>query len=363
MLRTYKPIEHDLFKVHEVLEILVKEAFCQADKNTIETKIKESETLIALYENASSDWFKTSVNNIYTVCKTLTEEEKQKFSNIFDNNNQIENLCLHPAQLIPITSLNESLQQILIPFFKELYDRILEWKSIKDSFGTKEDYYNQLIRFNDFALNCPCCGYGILRDTHNSGYSAFDHYLPIRHYPFSVINFNNLFPLCDECNSKEKGQKDILASGKKVFYPASATHPDISIHVYIDSKNFINTFSQKQHSKSNWVTVDIVCDETYQEEIESWNTIFNIKQRYSGQIAERGKSWLSQVKKKYENSQRREGNSTLEDVFNEIIEDDSNIEFGFLKSPYLEALKNNHYLINAMLETRNDSKIDTSDQF
>lgn len=354
MLKAYKKIDHKIFEIQELIKVLVDEIFCKADKQRCATKIKTNATLLKLYENENSDWFKKQVDDIYIKCRDLTDDEKNTLSEVFTSNNEIRNLCENPNNRKPLSLLSPKISATIISFFKELYNTILKWVDIEKEYGSKKEYYDDLIYENDFN-SCPCCGYGNIQTVYDKGHSAFDHYLPVKHYPFSVINFNNLFPLCTNCNSGAKSSKDILEQGKKIFYPFNENHPNINFKIDVNSKTLIKFLTKvKKEEKINDKDLKISanCDKKYKEQIESWNDIFEINQRYFGQIATNAISWMDDVREKH----RKTGNKLLK-CFDDIIEDDSNKHLGFLKSPYLAELKKYDSFIEAYEETRGSSSI------
>lgn len=354
MLRVYKKIDHKIFELQDLIKFLVEDVFFKADKQRCITKLKNHPILVKLYENKKSTWFKTQVEIIYRNCKDLTNEERITFLEVFTKNNEIENLCNNPTQRKSLSLLSAKISNVMIDFFKELYSTLLKWVDIENEYGTKKDYYDDLIYENDFKF-CPCCGYGNIETIYDKGHSAFDHYLPIKHYPFSVINFYNLFPLCYQCNSGAKASKDILESNKKVFYPFSSIHPLITFEIKIQSKSLIKFLEKvKKDDKPNNTDLKIfpIHDFIYNEQIESWDEVYEIKQRYFGQAATFAISWMDDVRKKH-----RKTKKTFSDCFDDVIDDDSNKHLGFLKSPFLSELKSHNSFIEAYEETRNSTKI------
>jgi hypothetical protein len=354
MLRVYKKIDHKVFKVQDLVTFLVEEVFCKADKQRSITKLKANLTLEKLYNNKNSDWFKKQVDDIYIKSRELTLDERKTFIEIFTCNNNIENLCNNPSSRKSLDLLSYKISDTVIAFFKELYDRLLKWVDIESEYGSKKEYYNDLIDENDFKF-CPCCGYGNIETVYDKGHSAFDHYLPVKHYPFSVINFYNLFPLCYQCNSGAKSSKDVLESNKKIFYPFNINHPSITFKMDIDSKSLIKFLEKvKKNDRPNSDDLKIlpICDSACQEQVESWEEVYEIKQRYFGQAATFAISWMDDVREK-----QRKTKKTLTDCFDDIIEDDSNKHLGFLKSPFLKELKKYDSLIEAYEETRSSSII------
>lgn len=355
MLRAYRPINNKIFQIQDLLNYLVQEVFYKADKkHKCFTFIKSNSLLKKLYENKRSNWFKIEVEKIYLAFTALTDDEKNTFIEVFKKNNQIEYLCNHPSEKASLDLINSKVLPLLINFFEELYDKLLNWKDIKDEFGSKKEYYDELIEENEFN-SCPCCGYGSIQTIYDKGHSAFDHYLPLKHYPFSVVNFNNLFPLCTECNSGNKSSSDILGKNKKVFYPFNTLHPEILFVVNVNPKSlikFLTKIKGNNRININDLKIKINFDSTYSEEMESWNEIFGINQRYFGQIATNAVNWLDDVRKQY-----RKKEKNLNVCFDDIISNDSNKHLGFLKSPYLTELKKYDSLIHAFEEVSGNSVI------
>lgn len=199
MLRTYKRINNKIFKAQELIVYLVCEVWCKADQQRYKTRLNEE--LKSLVE--THEWFEYHVKKIYRIAKDLTPNQKDDFKNAFLINNEIEKICNLATAPVALSSLDKDLVDALIPFFKELYTKFLGWVLVYKKYGQKKEYYDELILENEFVF-CPCCGYGDIKTYNQDGHSPFDHYFPLKHYPFSAINFDNLFPLCHTCNSDRK---------------------------------------------------------------------------------------------------------------------------------------------------------------
>lgn len=357
MLKVYKPIQptHDIFKAHALIEFLVKEVWCKADKKPLKDKLNP--TLKSLYENNRLKTFKDDIDEIYKVCQGLKEKEKTDFQNAFATNNRIKDLCDKSVDPIPLSTLNQNLVEKIEPFFKGLYKGFLGWKTVTDYSGEKKAYYDDLNLLNCFIV-CPCCGYGDLKTIYSKGRSAFDHYLPQKHYPFSATNFENLFPICTECNSDEKGEVDILEAKKLIFYPFADNHPDIEVIVKVDTKAFPKLIKRTDDLNDKITNTDIVVEFSSDDErVESWNRIFDIKSRYFGKIAENSVPWLNKVVSFYRLFGTQVNGYTIENSFDNVIDLDSNDYLGFLKKPYLRSLKAKSHLIKAMNEVSGSSMI------
>lgn len=355
MLKTYSKIEHPIFGVHKLIEFLVSNVFCIADNKSCYSKLNDD--LKLLYDNVNSDWFKNSIDEIYSIIKD-SENDKSNLKLIFENNNKIEFLCANPKEILKLDLLSEKLAVKIKPFFKELYKRFLGLEFIKSKYGTKKGYYNDLILNSEFIF-CPCCGFGLIKHISNKGHSAFDHYLPLVHYPFSVINFDNLFPLCNDCNSDNKGSKDVLLKGKKVFYPFNAVHPLIEISIKIKEKDLLSLFRKNnkeiEEISKKELEVNYQNILEYNEELQSWNLIFDINQRYFEQVKSNGKYWLENFKKRYN---KYKAYSSFDKIIDDVCDESENEQCSFLKKSFLQSIKlHNASFIEAMNEVTGDSII------
>jgi hypothetical protein len=353
MLKVYKPIQNNIYKAHNLIEHLVNEVWCKADNQQCKSKLNDE--LIALYEE--QPWLKEKVEKIYDVCKTLTLQEKEDFKNAFAHNNRIKDLCEGTIKPIVLNTLNSDLLKAIKPFFKKLYTKFLDWKTIKKNYGDKKAYYDELNLANSF-IECPCCGYGDLKTFNSKGRSAYDHYLPQKHYPFSATNFDNLVPICTTCNSDEKGEVDVLKGGKPIFYPFAVNHPAIEITVDVDKKALQKLIEPIDDLKSKITKSEIKVDFNLKDDrVESWDNIFDIKTRYFGKVADNGAGWLKKVNSFYREFKNQVDNYSIEKAFDNVIELDSTDLLGFLKSPYLKSLKSHSNLLKAIEEVTGNSKI------
>lgn len=352
MLRTYKPINHKIFEVQKLIEYLVYEVWCKPDENDCYNKLNDE--LKTLYDNPRSDWVKNSITSIYEEAKKLSNDDIATFKEVFTENNKIKYLCSNPTESRSLSLLTDDFRKVIEPFFKSIYTKLLDLTFIQNNYGTKKEYYNQLITDNKVKY-CPCCGYGDMKTIYEKGYSAYDHYLPQKHYPFSTVNFNNLVPLCDNCNSSNKGDTDILSDGKKVHYPLNSSYSEIEIELDISEDSFqeiiIKTNNsdllEEKHIKVNF------SDKS--EETESWDTIFGIRTRYFGKIAGNRANWIDDVREVYRHS--KIVTESVQDAFDLTIELKTSSDLGFLKVPFLKKMKSFKAMEKAIKEVTGDSII------
>ncbi len=132
---------------------------------------------------------------------------------------------------------------------------------------------------------------------------AYDHYLPKSKYPFTSMNFMNLFPMCTDCNSKEKGKDDIiLKNGKKriVSYPFDKHGVAKSLVIKPVNKNGIKVRS-KLLKNIDW-DFEISMAKSNDERVDSWNNIFGIKKRYKLRVSTLETIWFEWLIDGYKDS-------------------------------------------------------------
>lgn len=334
MLRLYKPLDNrDIFKLHTMLEHLVCSVWCEANNGeTCESKLNAD--LKVIYD--SYEWLKTEIDDIYTEFIPLLDADKQSIKDAFSTNNKIEELCSGTESPIYLDALPDIVENSIKPLLVNFYEALLERAKVP---GTKKDYYEKLIDENDFQ-HCPCCGLIDFESSDSKNREAFDHYLPKAHYPFSSVNFKNLVPLCYKCNSDRKKAKDPIEGGRKAFYPFSLNGHNIGIDFTLDKT--------KDLRKLERTDLNIVFNGDA-DEINTWDTLFDIKERYNDTTRKISKTLLQRIKRRHIKFSEGNPNWTYEDSMNELIADYENDKYEdkkFLKIPLMEELKRSANLID-----------------
>lgn len=334
--RIVLPNDPDLNQLHNWIQHLVCEVWCKATTGSNVKDLLEG-GLKKMYEKY--DWLKNPIDDIFSDCAKMIDVDKANINEAFNRNNEIERLCNNEIEPITLIQLPEVVEKKMKPFFEVLYEKLLDRVLAPVS---KMDFYKKIQKENNFT-NCPCCGYMPFECESSKNREALDHFFPKAHFPFASINFYNLSPLCYKCNSDNK--KDDNPIKKKdgtlraVFYPYQKTPPNISIDVilsidFIDLIQEILVNDKKFPINSNQIKIGLTGTE--REKIETWNTLFNIKNRYFDRTQGFTYSVLRQLHKK-----TRKGVSYHEAIDNFIyeIEDELYISEHFLKIPFLKALQ------------------------
>lgn len=341
MLQTIKqPNNLSINQLHNWISHLVCEVWCNADKSIVVENILDNHFKI-LY--LRYEWLKKDIDSIYSDCAKLSILSKNKIRNAFISNNQIERLCNKEVNLVSLSELPKVVEKKMKPFFEKLYKDLLDKKLSPIS---KMEYYKEIQKLNRFT-NCPCCGIMPFEGETSKNREDLDHFFPKAHFPFASINFNNLSPLCGKCNRDNKKEDNpiLKKDGKSrgVYYPYQKELTNIKIEVQL-SNDFtsiiqdilVNNLNPKISKKQ----IKITLTGTQQEKVDTWDDLYNIKNRYF----DRSQGFTNSVLKKIFKKKTRLGNytSAISELINEI-DDELYIHEHFIQIPFLQAL--NEHLI------------------
>jgi hypothetical protein len=241
-----------------------------------------------LIDGVNQDYILNPLVQAYQICKTLNPKQLKTLKRAVHCNNKIRELCdgtIDPVKYGEIENINSNLKTALKTFCDYLYDESIKKAPFYHAYELIGDYYKKLVGRSSY---CRCCGLNKILTKFHSKRSGLDHYLSLNHYPFSSINFKNLVPICDICNEKYKLGEDTLCKtenkGKrnekryrvKAFYPFRRTSLDIDISI-----TFIKLKSIKNIEPEN-IDIEVNCT-GYDEEVESWDRMFGIKENYKAE--------------------------------------------------------------------------------
>ncbi|WP_299466011.1 hypothetical protein [uncultured Microscilla sp.] len=328
MLRTYKSINHPIFKLHEHLEHLVCQVWCNATNHTSCSDFLSEEFEI-IYNEYS--WLKKRIDSIYKKCKTLNNDERAKIREAFNINNRIEELCEGTLSPIELDDLPKVVKNDMKPLLIKFYDYLIDRAAVP---GDKLDYYNKLISTTKHKT-CPCCGLARIESAETHYREDNDHYLPKAEYPFASVNFKNLVPLCDKCNKKCKGSKNPCKNGRISYYPFNKTHVPIEVFISINNNDSLDYLNLKKEE------IEISFSGN-PDKNSTWDFLFEIKRRYNEEIRNFSKSELRVISNRMFRHQKRKQEFTYEQILNDSIEDyefDIFEERKFLKKSFLETIK------------------------
>ena len=327
MLRTYRPLDnHTIFIYQTHVQQLICDVWCNAvEGQSCQDLLSEEFELIYL----ARDWVKTAVDEIYEICKELTDDERATIREAFFVNNDVESLCEGEFSPIGLNTLHLVVAQRMKPLLVRFYNELISSKE-------KLDYYNKLIENSGNYKFCPCCGLTPVESAESHYREDNDHYLPKADYPFASVNFGNLPPLCSKCNKKCKSTKNPFENGRVSFYAFKPLENEFEISVGIndeDSTDYLELIESEVVISFNNNT----------DKVDTWNWLFEINTRYNEEVRQFSKSELRLLKSKFERNKKRNHNLTYEEVVNDVIEDyniDKYDDRKFLKSSFLVEILN-----------------------
>lgn len=226
---------------------------------------------------------KNKFRTIYVKYKAIADPvERARIIGAFTNNNQIENLCRNQAGLtcIPLINLHESIRDEIDKTFLYLYETALEHHGFTVHVAdTIKDATDRFIQACGMQI-CPICGLEGYMNLEGQSRIALDHWLCKDIYPVNAVNFENLFPLGDKCNGRPaKGTTNILIDehGNRVtaFY-AYQNHQTVRVNFSYNNEPSITPITD-----ADWNLTIVPIDVDEQALFDSWNSIFNIQQRYN----------------------------------------------------------------------------------
>ena len=315
MLFNYRYVTHDIEKFQTWLDHLVKVVWCRNggaySLDLLHADMKAVVEEIANDDRIKIDYLDGPIKTIDALFQTqLTPAQRTQVSRWYDHNNDIVALCGKDAVKTPgtyadIRAINTDLETALKAFCKSLFTDIIHLKAVTSRTAEIDAHYDAFVTENDEG-KCPYCGYGDIKGQHHSKREAYDHFLPKGTYPFNSVNFKNLAPMCHECNSSYKLQKDPVrhidplhkaktSTRRKAFYSYAAAATGISIDLALTTAD-IDNIDPKD------ITLTITAP-GQDEEVESWKDVFGIEERYKAKCCAKhdGKAWLSRVTEENEN--------------------------------------------------------------
>lgn len=307
MLFPYTYVPHQIEKMQAFIDFIFHEVWCRAPVGLIfhpnlfdgNSELKEVMVNFGFSTQAAERGkaFYSEVRAIYNLFASLSSHEIDQFKKWYQGNNDIEKVCANePAiQLLrykDVISTHPALGKQLAAFFRGLYDNaFLGLSVIKEKIGTVKDHNKKFFEANNVG-KCPFCGISDLKGVHHTRREAYDHYLPKYRYPFNSINFRNLAPACNECNSTYKLSKDPAHSPigrRKAFNPYSTSIYAIQLQVNLRHADIDNLRATDVELKFGPALLS--------EEIETWKDVYGIEERYKAKLLAEadGKAWLEQV--------------------------------------------------------------------
>jgi 5-methylcytosine-specific restriction endonuclease McrA len=296
MLYTYKDIPHPIKQFQRNICYFFEHLF-DLEPNPYDINVLLRTEFISLID--SSNKFKKYLKDIAEQYISLPLPEKELIRRAYANHLNIETICNDTTiQVVKYAEIiNEEFRVLLKEFLTWLWDDYNNLpQALRNEYKDVQDHFNEFKKVQ-IGKVCPFCGiFGLKPKSIRRRRNAYDHYIPKATYPFVSINFNNLFPACDECNSDEKGQYDTpIKDGARqaVIFPFDTTYSFEELIIYIDHKeNFNNVNLGTLLSDINW-NISFTVNSGTVDKYNTWDDIFKIKTRYKEYILEYEDTWFT----------------------------------------------------------------------
>lgn len=201
----------------------------------------------------------------------LNPEELEQVSKALVEQNEIEQLLSNECNCSKLFDLPEMVQKPIKDLFEFGFDLLKR-------FGIRDRQYEIIYKAIPSHI-CPFCGLeyfvkpGMPRED-------LDHYLAEHIYTLAATNLSNLVPMGHDCNSKYKGQKDMLwdsdGNRRTAFYAYKAVGTQISL---VNSKPF-GGMQENGFPIPLW-EIDFVPST---DEATTWDSVFSIRKRYKEDV-------------------------------------------------------------------------------
>ena len=344
MLFPYTYVAHSMDEMQHFIDYIFYKVWYRANSNQsysfdlFNKKWKLKQIMIDFHysETVGGDLFNRTVEDVYIIFQTLTRREKRQIKQWYQSNNNIQKLCASDGSVTPVTyveleAYHEELARVLKRFFPKLYGKdIIGLKAVYSKIGKIEDHYDKFITINGEGV-CPFCGINDIDGGYVHTREAYDHYLPKEKYPFNSINFKNLAPMCNKCNSSNKLRQNPLINPttgerRKSFYPYCEEDYTIDISLSFNTDDIKNI-------KEEDISVTTFSNNI--EAVNTWKEVFFIDERYKQKCASKahGKYWYTQIIDELKDIPKAEALRKKYNQMNESPFADTN----FLRKPFLEA--------------------------
>lgn len=236
---------------------------------------------------------------VFLEIKELEDSDKAKLLRLYRNQQRIQGLCSDKSITIqPMTGLPETLIDALKELGKYLYENALKLESFTSLPAVNDTLVKHFQRFVDANGNVCCfCGINDYEEQLANVLpgaqwrAAYDHYLPKKKYPLATVNFNNLVPICYQCNSKAKLSKDPCvcknAGRRFAYYPYEGSESAKLQYSY-------KTSARKILEGNVWKisTKDTGLNIKQKEKQSNWDRVFKITSRLEQRVNRLYKRWI-----------------------------------------------------------------------
>lgn len=306
MIYSYTYLSHDIQKFHVGINSFFGKMIDLDVPEFDETQHVDSWFLPAV--NASKTLLLGNLKMFVQEYYQLADAEKANLKVVFEANQNIKELCCGngtPMKFSAIT--NENFRDHLKDFYETLWKRLGNKNTgvnqeVEALCGKVHTHYQDWRKLPEHKGKlCPFCGLSGLFPPDSPHRPAYDHYLPKSEYPFIAVNFENLVPMCHNCNSYEKTTTDPLEDEgvrRIVFYPYDPLPENhFEAKIIVDEAYSLGEYSTRLNA-IQW-HFDFFSSGAHEVRLDAWDSIFRLKERYVGELKEQESNWFEDIKLKF----------------------------------------------------------------
>lgn len=239
------------------------------------------------------------------------------------------------GNLYKLKSLPASLRKPTNDLFTFMYPGTLNrGDSLNDHY---KEIYKEVFEVRKLKV-CPFCGMEPLLPPHIRK-QDYDHILKQESYPFTIVNMKNLVPMGRDCNQIFKGRKDSIynpqTGNRRVFaYPFERSY-DIKINLAT------SVLPSAANKSGTWN----IAFSPFDDFVETWDSVFDIKIRYSDMILSRHfDDWMLQFEETVKKDNKRiTSRNRLKREFRDVAKiylGQPLLEYGIVKGALFKFLSN-----------------------
>ncbi|MFH6999769.1 hypothetical protein ACHRVZ_17740 [Flavobacterium sp. FlaQc-57] len=197
------------------------------------------------------------------------------------NSINIESHCLNlSSYLFYCETISQELFEAANDFFSHLFDSF-DKKWVTDKTQTNVLKYIKEFKEQNKVFVCPICGNEKIKSSQHEARAALDHWLCKAKYPFSAVNWNNLFPLGEGCNRPPvKGQNEVIWIDNNRLARHSFFYPFNWLGEIEISLECIEEPSIDSLIKGSWKFNFLGINDLHQNLIDKWDIFFGINNRW-----------------------------------------------------------------------------------
>lgn len=231
---------------------------------------------------------------LYNSFMSIKPKKQRQLLNIIRSARFVKRTC-NETQWQPLSSSDiepMELRKALKELYEFLFEKTISTNAFRAATGMSiKDHYDKFLTANNIDV-CPFCGLETyaLPEMRRADY---DHYLPISEYPWLGVNFDNLVPMGDTCNSKKNAAQLLYSnpadrhSRRLVWYP-------YDFYLYALTAN-TTTRATLGNPLASWQVQITTTDVDTAERLNTWNSVFNIQNNLATAITRRQKSFIEDL--------------------------------------------------------------------